>query len=198
MKIQETFEVDAPSDRVFSFLVDPERVVRCLPGAELLEAEDERTFRGRVRVKVGPVTGSFEGRAEFTELDEAERRVRMKGSGQEKGGGGSASMTMSSQVVELPDGGSEVRVDVDVDVVGKLVQFGRGMIEQVSRQMFQQFAGCVAERLAAPEGAEASGSGAGSDAEEAQEAQPVKLVPVVLRAIRDMLARVFGRPPARS
>lgn len=215
LTLQETFRVDAPVDRVWSYLIDPERVVHCLPGAELLEAEDDRTFIGRIRVKVGPVTGSFKGRAHFEELDEANRRVRMTGSGQEQSGGGSAQMTMTSQVVALDDGACEVHVDVQMDVVGKLVQFGRGMIEQISAQMFQQFANCVRATLEAVEEepetvafdgavrADETGptarSAAGASASQPRHpaAEPVNLIPVVLRALRSALARVFGRSAAR-
>ncbi len=199
LTIQETFRVEAPAERVWSYLIDPEQVVRCLPGAELLGAEDERTFLGRIRVKVGPVTGSFKGRARFEELDEVNRRVRMTGSGQEQSGGGSARMTMSSHIVSLPDGGAEVRVQVELDVVGKLVQFGRGMIEQVSAQMFQQFADCVRSALEAAAASDESAGPADRVAPAAapsRPAEPVNLIPVVLRAIRAALARVF-RPATR-
>lgn len=149
LRIEETFRVDAPAAAVWAYLIDPRRVVRCLPGAELLEAEDERTFLGRVRVKVGPVTAGYQGRARFVEVDEAAMRVRMTGEGRETGGAGSAKMTMTSHVVPLDDGGAEVRVEAELDLVGRLVQFGRGMIEEVSRQLFRQFADCVRATLAA-------------------------------------------------
>jgi uncharacterized protein len=155
LKIEETFQVQAPASRVWNFLIDPHQVVQCLPGAELLEALDENTFTGRVKVKVGPVTASYKGKATFVERDDANRRVRMEGSGQETSGSGSAKMSMTSEVVELPDGTSEVRVHAELDVVGRIVQFGRGMIEEVNRQLFRQFASCTQARLAEPEAAPA-------------------------------------------
>ncbi|MBX6365976.1 MAG: SRPBCC family protein, partial [Gemmatimonadetes bacterium] len=163
IRIQERFEVAAPPDQVWAYLVDPARVVRCLPGAELLETTDDGGFLGRMKVKVGPVTTAYRGTARFLEVDAERRRARLTGSGQETAGAGSARMTMASEVVELPGGRTEVRVDVEVDVVGKVVQFGRGLIEEVSRQLFHQFAECARATLeaagAAP--AEAHGTAAG-------------------------------------
>ena len=149
-RIEETFRVEAPLDRVWSYIIDPHRVVRCLPGAELTGEEGERTYLGRVKVKVGPVTASYAGRAQLAEVDEASHTVRLTGEGRESGGAGSARMTMTSRLVTMPDGATEVRVEADVDVAGKIVQFGRGMIEGVSRQLFRQFADCVRAELAAP------------------------------------------------
>ncbi len=147
IRIEERFEVAAPPERVWAYLIDPARVVGCLPGAELVETSPDGGFVGRMRVKVGPVVAAYRGRARFTELDEAARRAHLTAEGQETGGAGSARMAMSSEVIALDGAGSAVRVAVDVEVVGKLAQFGRGMIEEVSRQMFRQFAGCVRKTL---------------------------------------------------
>lgn len=147
-RIEESFTVAASPERVWAWLIDPREVVQCLPGAELLEVRDDRNFVGRVKVRVGPIVSSYKGRASFTELDEATRTIAMTGQGQEASGGGSARMTMTSRVTAVEGGGSDVRVDVEVDVVGRIVQFGRGMIEEVSRQIFRQFAECAAGVLA--------------------------------------------------
>src|SRR5262249_57462829 len=100
-----------------------------IEGGELLESEDERTFMGAVEVKVGPMTMSYKGQVKFTEVDEQGRQVRMVGEGRESGGAGSAKVTMLSKVAPLDSGGALVVVSADVDLVGKIVQFGRGMIE---------------------------------------------------------------------
>ncbi|HEY8469544.1 MAG TPA: SRPBCC family protein, partial [Longimicrobiales bacterium] len=120
VRIEETFRVRAPVERVWAFLLDPHQVVQCLPGAELIEAQDEHTFVGRVRVKVGPITASYKGRAELTEVDERNHRVRMTGEGQDTAGSGSARMTMTSSIVAGPDGAAEVSVQSEVQLVGKL------------------------------------------------------------------------------
>ena len=146
-KIEERFEVQAPVERVWQYMIDPARVVQCLPGAELLEKQDEQTFLGAIKVKVGPLSMSYKGQAKFTEVDEQNHQVRMVGEAKEVGGSGSTKVSMLSTVSPLASGSSEVHVTADIDLVGKIVQFGRGMIEEVSKQMFRQFSNCVKQRL---------------------------------------------------
>ena len=188
VSITESFEVDAAPDRVWSFLIDPAQVVQCLPGAELLEAQDERTFVGRMRVKVGPVTAAFRGKARIDELDATARRVRMSGEGQDTGGSGTAKMTMTSEIVALPNGGSRISVQSDVDVMGKLAQFGRGLMEEVSKQMFKQFATCVQAKLAAETPVAAS---LASPAAPSEPSKPVSALPVLWAALISWIRRLF-------
>jgi len=147
LKTEETFQLRAPADRVWAYLVDPRNVVKCLPGAELTSVENESTFLGKVKVKVGPIVAAYSGKVVITERDDAACVVRMTGEGKEGGGGGSAKVAITSTVVELPGGMSEVRVTADLDIVGKIAQFGRGMIESVNKQMFRQFTECVRATL---------------------------------------------------
>jgi carbon monoxide dehydrogenase subunit G len=184
-RVEETFQVDAPLLVVWSYLIDPRQVVRCIPGAELTGSESDRVFRGAVKVKVGPVTASYAGRATLTEIDEAIGRVRMTGEGRESGGAGSAKLSMTSRVAGLPDGRTEIRVEADVDVAGKLVQFGRGMIEQVSRQIFRQFAECVRGELA--------GRATGPAAAATTAAKPVRALPLLLQSLWAMIVSAFRR-----
>ncbi len=146
-KIEEQFEVRAPVQKVWEYLIDPAKVVVCIPGAELLESQAERTFLGAVKVKIGPVAMSYKGQIKFTELDEQNHRVRMVGEGRETGGAGSAKVNMLSIVTPVDSGGALVVVSAEVDLVGKVVQFGRGMIEEVSKQLFRQFSACVKKNL---------------------------------------------------
>ncbi|HMN09061.1 MAG TPA: SRPBCC family protein [Gemmatimonadaceae bacterium] len=153
LTINETFRVDAAPDRVWQFLKNPAEVVTCLPGAELTETIDAQTYGGRVKVKVGPITAAYAGKATLTQVDDAARRMQIVGEGKESGGSGSARMTMTGVVTPLPDGGSEVSVDAVVDVAGRVMQFGRGLIESVNKQLFRQFAESVQAKLATPGGA---------------------------------------------
>src|SRR6185369_6992961 len=146
-EIEERFEVKAPVERVWKYLIDPRRVVECLPGAELLEQPDERTFLGAIKVKVGPLSMSYKGQGKFTEINEETHQVRIVGDAREVGGSGSTKVSMLSTVTPLANGSSEVLVNADIDLVGKIVQFGRGMIEEVSRQMFRQFSTCIKQHL---------------------------------------------------
>jgi uncharacterized protein len=219
--IKETFRVQAPVDRVWRYLVDPKQVVNCLPGAELTGDEGERVYLGKVKVKVGPVTASYSGRARLTEVNDAEHVVRMDAEGRESGGAGSAKLRMTSRVAAHAEGGSEVRVEAEVDVAGKIVQFGRGMIEAVSKQLFKEFVGCVRAALESPAATAASASSAvvarpgaatGQPRPDpavradntrvaapngAQAAKPVAVLPLVFRALWATLsgwvARIFGR-----
>lgn len=218
--IKETFRVAAPVDRVWRYLVDPQQVVQCLPGAELTSDEGERTYGGKVKVKVGPVTAQYAGRAKLTEISEAERVVRMHAEGREAGGAGSAKLRMTTRVEAHADGGSEVRVEADVDVAGKIVQFGRGMIEAVSKQLFRDFVSCVRATLEGASGqvdaqpVQAPANRASADRQDApppqvdvqklesraRSAKPVSVVPLVARAVWATLvswvARLFGRQRA--
>src|SRR5215813_6291595 len=146
-KIEERFEVQAPVERVWDYLIDPKRVVECLPGAELLEQKEDGSFLGAIKVKVGPLAMSYKGQGKFTEINEVTHQVRMVGDAREVSGSGSTKVSMLSTVSPLASGGCEVLVNADIDLVGKIVQFGRGMIEEVSRQMFRQFSSCVRQQL---------------------------------------------------
>src|SRR5690606_31848791 len=111
LTINETFRVDAPPDRVWQFLKNPAGVVACAPGAELTETIDAQTYGGKVKVKVGPITAAYAGKAILTQVDDVARRMQIVGEGKESGGSGSARMTMTGVVTPLPDGGSQVSVD---------------------------------------------------------------------------------------
>lgn len=207
--LEESFEVSAPVDRVWAYLIDPERVAPCLPGARLTEVRGEKTFLGEMTVKVGPVKASYQGEVELVEADEGSRRVKMSGKGMEKSGGGSARMSMVSRVESLPDGGSRVVVESELEVAGKLAQFGRGMIEQVGTQIFRQFAECARKELTEGEGAEKEGEegpGAGPAEAGAATTDPspaardadrddedaLNLLPVFFSALWEKIRGLFG------
>ena len=190
--IEETFTLRAPAERVWRFLIDAQQVVQCLPGAELVAIEDERTFTGKVKVKVGPVTTAYGGQARFADVDERARRVRIVAHGREAGGPGSAKMTMTSDLVALPDGATEVRVRSDVDVAGKLAQFGRGMVDGVARQLFRQFAECVRSRLEGAPADEAETTYTAGD----HTTGPIRVIPVAARAAREAIRKkLHGEDP---
>lgn len=203
LKIEERVAVKAPPERVWKYLLSPEDIVTCLPGAGLDEVEDPRNFFGNIKVKVGPVTVAYKGKATLTEVDDDNRRVTMVGEGKEKGGAGKVKMTMKSHV-EAVDGGSEVVVDADVQLAGKVVRFGRGMIQGVSKEVFKQFgerlrANLEVEAEGAPDeaptqaaAAEPSGAEAAEPAPESAdlEAEPTPAAPRVEAAAKEP-------PPAR-
>lgn len=196
-KIVERFEVQAPVERVWKYMIDPASVVQCLPGAELLEQQDERNFTGAIKVKVGPLSMSYKGKGIFTEVNEETHTVRMTGEAKEVGGSGSTKVTMVSTITALEGGGSQVSVDADVNLVGRIVQFGRGMIEEVSRQMFRQFATCVKSKL--EEGLTADDTDStptksvNEPAQPAAEVQAINVTAVGFSAFWAIITRFFGR-----
>ena len=205
--ILEQFELAAPPEQVWRYLIDPERIALCMPGAELEGKESDTTFLGSVVVKLGTVRITYRGKVEFEEIDHETRRIRMRGTGREKTGSGSARMTMSSQVSEGRDGGSSVAVEAQVEVAGKMVRFGRGMIERLSQEIFKEFVACLASRLKKESTAElATGSVSGAairteastaTAESPPELRPVSLILRVLWSrIREGVRRLFGKGPA--
>jgi hypothetical protein len=145
LKISESFSLPAPPERVWPLLTDPAGIADCLPGAQL-ESIDGDEYLGTVKVKVGPVTVNYNGQIRFTEVDEDNRRLRMVGSGRDRRGGGTASLTMRSAVTE-EEGGSRVSIDADVQIAGKLVRLGRGMFPAVSKQLLGEFAERLSRKL---------------------------------------------------
>jgi carbon monoxide dehydrogenase subunit G len=148
MKIEKSFVVQAPASRVWEFLTDPYQVARCLPGAAITEKVDDQSYTGTITVKVGPVTANYKGKMRFERLDAAAGEADLVASGQETRGKGGADMRMSSRVQERGPNETEVSVISDVNVMGALAQFGRGMIQDVSDQLFQKFTDAMRRELA--------------------------------------------------
>jgi uncharacterized protein len=155
MEISKSFVVKAPKAAVWDFLTDPYKVAKCLPGAAVTDKVDDQTYTGTMTVKVGPVTASYRGKMRFERLDPAAREADIAASGQETRGKGGADMRMKSRIVERGLAESEVSVVSDVNVVGVLAQFGRGMIQDVSEQLFQRFTDAMRRELETPAAAAA-------------------------------------------
>src|SRR3954453_14314228 len=150
MEISKSFVVKAPAAAVWAFLTDPAQVAKCLPGAAVTEKVDDQTYTGTMTVKVGPVTASYRGKLRFERLDEAAGEAEIVASGQETRGKGGADMRMKSRVVAKGPSETEVTVVSDVNVMGVLAQFGRGMIQDVSDQLFQKFTVGMRRELETP------------------------------------------------
>jgi carbon monoxide dehydrogenase subunit G len=155
MEITKSFVLKAPAPAVWAFLIDPTRVARCLPGAAITEKLDEQSYAGTITVKVGPVTANYRGKMRFERLDEAAGEADIAASGQETRGKGGADMRMKSRVVARSPEETEVTVVSDVNVMGVLAQFGRGMIQDVSDQLFQKFTEGMRRELETSTAAEA-------------------------------------------
>jgi carbon monoxide dehydrogenase subunit G len=150
VKLEQSFDVDAPLEQVWEALTDVQRVAPCLPGAELTEAGEDGTYNGTFSVKIGPTSANYRGRLKMQELDEAARRATMLANGSDKRGSGGAKATIVSTLHEAQGGGTRVEVVTDSSITGRLASFGRGgMIEDVGNRLLREFAGCLQERLQA-------------------------------------------------
>jgi hypothetical protein len=156
MQIEKSFVVQASAAAVWDFLTDPYKVARCLPGAAITDKVDDQNYAGTITVKVGPVTANYRGKMRFDRLDAAAGEADIVASGQETRGKGGADMRMKSRVLERAPGETEVKVVSDVNVVGILAQFGRGMIQDVSDQLFQKFTDAMRRELETPAAAPAA------------------------------------------
>ena len=139
MKIQNEIEVAALPDELFDILADVERVAPLLPGASLEGKEDDGTYAGTVRVKVGPITTSYRGTLRFRELDHDSHRAVMEAAADETHGQGNLEATITASVLGS-DSKSVLSLETDLDVRGKVAQFGRGALGNVSQRILDQFA----------------------------------------------------------
>jgi uncharacterized protein len=146
VKLEHAFTVPADLDTVWAAVLDPERVAPCMPGASLSEVDGD-SFKGVVKVKVGPISLQYKGSGEFLEKDEAARKVVIKASGKDVRGNGTASATVTLTLRAEGDG-TAGSVDTDLSVTGKPAQFGRGLISEVGGKILDSFATCLATKLA--------------------------------------------------
>jgi carbon monoxide dehydrogenase subunit G len=188
IKLSETFQINAPIEDVWRFLLTPERVVTCMPGAELQEKVDEQTFLGLIKVKVGPIVTRYQGRVQFVERDDAAHHVRLVAEGREKDSSGSAKGGMASTLRSVSAEVTEVAVESEVEVTGRVMQFGRGMIESVSQQLFQQFVAATRETLERPAEERAAMEAAPP---EPHEAKPINGILLVLKVVWSWVAGFF-------
>lgn len=138
MDLKHQFTVPVPVEDAWRILTDVERIAPCLPGAQLQEVEGD-TYRGVVKVKVGPIQAQFKGQASFTERDDAAHRVVLKGEGRDTGGKGNASALITAELVAESATSTAVTVNTDLAITGKVAQFGRGAMADVSDKILAQF-----------------------------------------------------------
>lgn len=158
MELTNDFRVGVPVERAWEVLTDVELIAPCMPGAQLQEVEGDE-YRGVVKVKVGPVTAQYKGAARFVERDDTGHKAVLRAEGRETRGQGNANATITAQLT--PDGdGTAVSVVTDLTVTGRVAQFGRGVMADVSSKLLGQFADCLEHKLLA----EVPGEGAAAAA----------------------------------
>src|SRR3954469_528801 len=183
MRFSNEISVDAPPDELFEFMSDPEKVVTCLPGASV-EGRDGDAWRGAMNMKVGPIKASYKGTLRFLELDPGARRAVMRARADESSGQGQAEARITSQIEE-GDGASRIRMETDLQVRGKVAQFGSGAMEKVAGRMLERFAGNVEDAI---RGGGAPAEGAKREAPGAPEAPA--------EPARDTITITLPRPPS--
>ena len=150
MELTNEFTVGLPVDEAWAVLTDVERIAPCMPGAQLQEIEGDE-YRGVVKVKVGPITAQYKGKATFVEQDEAGRRAVLKAEGRETRGQGNASATITATLND-DGGGTRVQVVTDLTITGRVAQFGRGVLADVSAKLLGQFVDCLESTVLSGEG----------------------------------------------
>ena len=139
MDLNHTFTVNQPIAETWVVLTDLERIAPCLAGAELHEVHGD-VFKGGVKIKVGPIVAQFKGEAQFVELDTVNFRAHLKASGRDIGGKGNASATITAQLTAITPTNTSVNVVTDLAITGKVAQFGRGALADISEKLIAQFA----------------------------------------------------------
>jgi hypothetical protein len=210
MQLENSFSVGAPPDKVFAYLIDVNKVVGCVPGAELSEVVDPTTFKGKVKIKVGPITVAYSGTAKIVDRDDARHTATLEAEGRETTGPGSA-RAKALMSVDADGAGSTVKIVTDYNVAGRVAQFGRGVMEDVSRRIVNDMAACIkanVEAAAAPAGGAAAGGaasgggavsgGAGATANPPPvvTAKPINAVSLFFKVLWSGIRRAFGAKPA--
>jgi len=196
LKIENSFEVDAPPEAAWALLMDVPRVIPCMPGATLAETVDDDHWKAKLAVKLGPISLSFDADVTRESADEAARHAVLATNARESRGRGSATATIASTLSEQ-DGGTRVDIVTDLTLTGPVAQYGRGMVQSVAGQLTAQFATCLQKQLAAPAPAAdvAAGNGAAAPAAAAaaEPAKPVSGLSLGFRAFLDMITSPFRR-----
>ena len=169
MDLNHEFEVPVTVAEAWNILTDVERIAPCLPGAELQEVEGD-TYRGVVKVKVGPIQAQFKGQASFVERDDNAHKAVLRGEGRDTGGKGNASALITAQLTEVSASSTKVQVTTDLSITGKIAQFGRGAMADISDKLLGQFVENLNTLIASQPAAPAAA--AGEPAAQAPAAQP--------------------------
>jgi carbon monoxide dehydrogenase subunit G len=202
--IENEFTSQAPVDHLWAYLLDVERVAPCMPGAELTETIDDRNWKGKVLMKLGPVSLSFAGSVSMDERDDAGHRVVLHAKGMEQKGKGAANAVVTSWL-EPGDGVTTVKMQADITLTGAVAQLSRGLLPDISKKLTQQFADCLQASMATSEATEAAGDGGGPAP---AGANPVAARPraqaiggfrlgawALVRAVGRFFGRLFGKTP---
>ena len=188
VKAEKNIKLNQDRDMIWQCMIDPSFMVKSVPGAELTEQLDERNFKGKISIKIGPVTAKFNGEAEFTKLEESDYELTMEGKGLDTSGKGGANMTMNIKLSTLEEGGTEMQSSMSLSITGRLAQFGARMIVAVNNKMFDQWAKSFTELLneQTPSKDSEEKSNNQPDNGNVAEPTPVKALPLAWAAIKGL------------
>lgn len=147
MLIEDAFTVHTPVDRLWAFIQDIERIAPCMPGAELTDVVDDRTWEGKVHVKFGPVQMAFSGTVVMEERDDIAHRAMLSAKGTEQRGKGVANAKVESWLEPAGADGTTVHIRSDITITGAAAQLSRGLLPEVSKLLTRQFADCLESKL---------------------------------------------------
>lgn len=201
MLIENEFTVRAPVQDLWAYLLDVERIAPCMPGAELTEIVDERTWKGKLNAKFGPVTMSFAGTVVMESRDDDAHRVVLKARGMEQKGKGAAEATVTSWLEPGPgDGQTTVKMQAEIVLTGTAAQLSRGLLPEISRKLTQQFADCLQESMQAEQVAAAAPTGPSEvpGPPRPAAAEPVGGIGLGLAAIWSIITRLLRKLLGRS
>ena len=188
VKAEKNLKLNQDPDMIWKCMIDPSFMVKSVPGAELTEQLDERNFKGKISIKIGPVTAKFNGEAEFTKLEEADYELTMEGKGLDTSGKGGANMTMNIKLSTLEEGGTEMQSSMSLSITGRLAQFGARMIVAVNNKMFDQWATSFTELLNEQTSSKDSEEKSNNQPDNGNVAEPtpVKALPLAWAAIKGL------------
>ena len=189
VKAEKNLKLNQEPAMIWECMIDPSFMVKSVPGAELTEQLDERNFKGKISIKIGPVTAKFNGEAEFTKLEEADYELTMEGKGLDTSGKGGANMTMNIKLSTLEEGGTEMQSSMSLSITGRLAQFGARMIVAVNNKMFDQWATSFTELLNEQTSSKDSEEKSNNQPDNGNVAEPtpVKALPLAWAAIKGLL-----------
>jgi uncharacterized protein len=170
VELNHDFSVSVPIDEAWAVLTDLERIAPCMPGAQLQEVEGDE-YRGVVKVKVGPITAQYKGVARIVELDADAHRAVLRAEGRDTRGQGTAAATVTATLASTGPA-TDVHITTDLDVTGKVAQFGRGVLGEVSEKLLGQFVGELEQSVLAGSEAPAGAPAESGDAPSAAPADP--------------------------
>lgn len=200
MEFDNSFDLPLPPDQAWKTLMDIERIAPCMPGAELTEIVDDKTFKGKVSVRLGPVALTFQGTATFEDVDDAAHKATVKAQGADAKGRGGANANVGFHI-EPSDAGSSVKIHTDLQLSGSVAQYGRGagMIQDLASQIIGQFADNLSKQIEADQPAADAAPAAPADTAPPpqQPAAPAQVGGMAFKVVWNQIVRsirgLFGK-----